>query len=302
MVECQIVALKVSGSTPGIYPILLKSNWLIVENKILTNNYNNFIILNFLSQNFLYHKSLFKKFFLMKNTFFCKKFNVSYKLFFKKKLDSSCFKLYNKSFTLSKNNLYFFVKLTNSVINKKLNIHHSYSSYYYQTSANINVININKLFSLWKNIINFLVNLFYFNLKYLVFSNSYFKYEVLSLNWKATNNLTHIWKYTDIFFFFINSKMTLINILYFKNFLLNNFKCVFVIDLYYHKNTLHFLNKFKFITIGPVPLFSNLYSFYISVPTVSNSIFSNLFFLRLVLKLKKLNSNLNWKNFKKIYK
>jgi hypothetical protein len=87
--------------------------------------------------------------------------------------------------------------------------------------------------------------------------------------------------------------MTLDSEFYFKRFLLKGFRSAFVIDLYYHKNTLHFLNKFKFVTIGPVPLFSNLYTFYISLPVVSNSVFSNLFFLRLVLKLKKLNSNLS---------
>ena len=135
-----------------------------------------------------------------------------------------------------------------------------------------------------------------------MFSTNYFKYETLSLNWKNANKLTYLWKYTNSFYFFINNKMTLHNELYFKNLLSKDFRCAFIIDLYYHKNTLHLLNKFKFITVGPVPLSSNLYSLYLSLPVPSNSVFSNLFFFRLILKLKKLNSNLIWRNIKKSFK
>ena len=297
------MALKVSGSIPGIYPINKKYMWFIEHSSILGRNYTTLKLICLLTRSSIVKNFFNTNLFLIRNVFFRKeKFSSSYRMFFKLGLTNSDFKTSKKNFVFSKNNLQFFIKLTSSVINKKLSIHHSYNSYFYKSSVNIGIININKIFSLWKNIIEFLKNIFYFNLKYLTFSNSYFKYETLSLNWGISRNLTHLWKYTNVFFFFISSKMTLSSEFYFKNLLSKGFRSAFVIDLYYHKNTLHFLNKFKFVTIGPVPLFSNLYTFYISLPVVSNSVFSNLFFLRLILKLKKLNSNLLWKNIKKSYK
>lgn len=142
------MALKVSGSSPGIYPITLKNNWLILREKVLTTNYNIFKVILILNQNSIYRKFFLKKLFLFKNILFYKKFSTLYKLFFKSNSEKNYFRLHLKNFTLSKNNMHFFVKLTNSIVNKKLNIHHSYSNYYYKTSANINILNVNKLFGL----------------------------------------------------------------------------------------------------------------------------------------------------------
>ena len=177
------MALKVSGSIPGIYPILLKTNWHIMGKKVIINNYLNFKITSFLNQSFIYSNSFLLKLFLIKNIFlFTKKYTFLYKNFFKLKSKNFKFTVTKPNFDFTKNNLHFFVKLTSLTVNKKLSIHHSYTSYYYQSSRNMGIINVFKVFNLWKNMINFLINIFYFDIKYLVFSTNYFKYETLSLN------------------------------------------------------------------------------------------------------------------------
>lgn len=174
---------------------------------------------------------------------------------------------------------------------KQLNVHKSHSLYYYSISKNLNLVNLGKFLLLWRNIVNFLINIFYFNLSYLIFSNPYFKYETLALNLRKSNHLISMWRLSFPFIFFIRSRATLSTESFFRFILLNKFRLSFVVDLHYHKTSLYYLNKFKFITIGPVPLTTNLYLLSMSLPVSSNSILSSLFFFRLLLKLNKLNSS-----------
>lgn len=188
---------------------------------------------------------------------------------------------------------------------KQLNVHKSHLLYYYSVSKNLNLINLGKFFSLWRNIINFLMNIFYFNLSYLIFSNPYFKYETLALNLKKSSHLINMWRLSFPFIFFIRSRATLQTESFFRFILLNKVRLSFVIDLYYHKTNLYYLNRFKFVTVGPVPLTTNLYLLSVSLPVLSNSILSNLFFFRFILKLSRLNSsqyfNSNIKSFWSIF-
>ena len=101
--------------------------------------------------------------------------------------------------------------------------------------------------------------------------------------------------------FFLNNKTTLRNKRYFYFLTLLGYRLAFITDIYYHSKTVYYLNHFKYISVGPVPLSSNFYLLTIAVPTSSNFLFSNLFFLRLIIKLKKdvmKNAYKNLYNFK----
>ena len=54
------------------------------------------------------------------------------------------------------------------------------------------------------------------------------------------------------------------------------------------------MHKFKFVTIGPVPISSNFYTLTLSLPVSNNLFFSNLYFVRLVLKMNKMAQSLNF--------
>lgn len=180
-------------------------------------------------------------------------------------------------------------------------VHFSFVNfYYYNHQSNLGVFNIQKLVTVWLNVLTFVQNLFLFNLNYLFFSASYFKYETLSLNWSNCRYLRYLWKYTAPFTFFLNNKMSLHCKRYFHMLGKTDSKVAFVVDIYYHKWTLHYLREHKFITIGPVPISSNFYTLTITFPLASNGVFSNLFFIRLVFRLNKIISTLKFKHLKNL--
>ena len=225
--------------------------------------------------------------------------NNSYNL---KKIDYSSkfvtIKGSSKSFQKSKFALQEYSK--NSLITTFLNVnlwiptaaievHPSFSSlYFYNNQSNLGIFNLKKVFNVWLNVLNFITNILSYGLNYLFFSSSYFKYESLSMNWNTNNKFRSIWRYNNPFIFFLKNKTTRVNDIFFKYLSRNVSKLIIIVDVYYHKRTLHYFNKYKFITLGPVPVTSSLYSLSLAFPVSSNSVFSNLFFIRMFMRLKKL--------------
>ncbi len=199
--------------------------------------------------------------------------------------------------TWSKKLYLVYIKLNSGFHQNTLQPHSSQEIYYYlNKQSNIGIWNVVKLINVWHNILTFIENIFFYNIEYVVFSNNYFKYESLSLNWKKLMLIKSFWRYTFPFIFFLNNKTTSKTELYFRFLLQKGFRVSFVIDSFYHKKTIFYFNKLKFISIGPIPVSSSLYLLNLSLPVNSNSVFSNLFFIRFLLKLKKKNSKLLYKN------
>lgn len=187
-----------------------------------------------------------------------------------------------------KNLFTLFTNVNTLLPGEKLVPHFSFVSlYYFNKQANVGYFNFKKVFNVWMTLLSFLLNLFFYKIEYLFFSSSYFRYENLALNWSTNKNLKQIWRYTDPFLFFLNNKTTLKNDSYFYTLKKKRLNVAIVVDLYYHKRTLHYLNRYKFFTLGPVPVSSNFYSLNIAFPVSANSLFSNLFFIRLLFKLRK---------------
>lgn len=194
-----------------------------------------------------------------------------------------------------------FLNLNSWLSNVSLKVHHSFNIFYlYNNESNVGWFNVKRVFQTWNNIIIFITNIFYYNLNYLVFGSSYFKYEVLSLNWNSLNFTKFIWKFSHPFIFFLRNKTTFYNRLFFNYINYLNFKIAFIIDIYYHSRTIYYFNRNNAITIGPVPVSSNFYTLSVSLPVASNLNFSNIFFIRLILKLKKNNAKLLISNYKSI--
>lgn len=302
MVEYQIVALKVSGSNPDIYPVLIKQHWnLDLSNKFKKNIfYKLFFLLRNYKTNFLYLIKL-KNLVVLTSTFKKNSFKYNFK-----SLDTNVINKIKLNFFKKYPKQHYFKNLFKSYIylntwseKFKLSVHPTLSQYYYYNSHfNTGLLNLKKLNNVWKNLLNFILNIFFFQLNFVTFSNSYFKYETLLLNIQLISLIKYLYKYTSSFVFLLNNKNRTILNLYFD--FLKKSKCniLFIIDTYYNKNVIYLSNKFNLISIGPVPINNNLYILDIALPISSNSIFSNLFFLRLILKLKTLNLKLLWNSYK----
>jgi len=214
---------------------------------------------------------------------------------------------YEKTFTtklLHKHNIASLKKLFLSFIhinvflpNTRLIPHFSYRTLYvYNSKHNVGYFNFTKTWCVWKNILNFICNLFFYNLSHMYFSSSYFRYESLTLNWHLTKNIKQFWKYSSPFLFFLNNKTTRLNDHYFYFLRNNDTRVIIVVDVYYHKRTLHYLRKYKFYTVGPVPISTDFYTLDLAFPVSSNSVFSNLFFIRLLFKFYKITSNYSFQH------
>lgn len=158
--------------------------------------------------------------------------------------------------------------------------------YIYNKQNNVGVWNLRRLFLCWQRILFLLYHLFYFDLKYLVFTSSYFRYESLALNYQVIKRIQSIWRYATPFIFFINNKTKTENAVYFNLLKRLNAHVFFIIDPIYHKGTLHYCSKHKFITIGPVAISADFYTLDYAIPVSTNSVFSNLFCLRLLFRVE----------------
>jgi hypothetical protein len=188
---------------------------------------------------------------------------------------------------INKTMFFSFIKLNLSVKNRNLFVHKSHTTYYfYNNRLGLGIFNLKKTFSSWVNLVGFIKSLIFYKNKHLVFGNSYFKYEVLSLNHFLNPNF-FTWRYSNPATFLISNKVSSALEHYFHYLLEINLRLIFIIDVFYHKKTVLMLRKMNFILIGPVPITSSLYTLDVAMPVSSNSIFSNLFFIRLILFFKK---------------
>ena len=97
-------------------------------------------------------------------------------------------------------------------------------------------------------------------------------------------------RFSNLFYLFVNNSNTPNISKFLQALRLKNYHIAFVSDVIYHKRTVHSLNKNNFISVGPLPLTLSFYTLSFSIPVATNSLVSNTFFLRLVLKVKSQNS------------
>ena len=65
------------------------------------------------------------------------------------------------------------------------------------------------------------------------------------------------------------------------------FRLSIITDINYHNSTINYLNKYNIYTFGIVPTIYNIKSVDLSLPVSSDNIYIQLFFIKLLLKIKK---------------
>jgi len=197
-----------------------------------------------------------------------------------------------KNFNFSKQFFKHYLKLGLYIPSEAYNVHFSYSTYYmYNSGKNLGFINIKSFFRVWSSFIAFVENIFYYNVPLLAFSNPYLKEESVALSWGYLQFFKYQWRLSNLFYLFTNNKNLPEVSKFLKMLKLKNFNLAVVIDITYHQSTTHCLHVNNFITVGPLPLTMSLYSLSLSIPVTANNFVSNLFFLRMLLKLKTLGTH-----------
>ena len=74
-----------------------------------------------------------------------------------------------------------------------------------------------------------------------------------------------------------------------------------VFDILYHKNTIFLLHRNHFYTFALVPLQCSLYTVNFAIPISNESPFINLFFIRLLLHIKKTTKSSDFKQLSQVW-
>ena len=195
-----------------------------------------------------------------------------------------------------------YVKINTIQYSNRIKTNYTWKYFFINNLARHNLsLFFTKFFIRWKTIFNLLYSLLYYEVNIIFFGNVFFKKELLAINWYSNNKLFNIWRYFNVFLF---SKIIKINTQSF--YILNkikllNFKIVFILDIIYHIKTLNFLKKNNFYIIGAVPINLNLYCVDLAIPILSENIFNQLFFIKLIINIKKNIQLTNYSDKKNIW-
>jgi hypothetical protein len=318
------VTLKVGGSNPSIHPVITKNSnlqfWEVIPADF---NYNRdsikwtklntrFALIKFilttwgqpllsrscntLLWDFLWNKSVYKQpTDLFKSNFLKQDFKF---LGSSNSIDS----LHQKALPINAVvgcSVHFDVKLLNTFRSFTLNNmsspntlfkpHASFSSFYIsQAKGGSILLNVGKFFQKWKLAYFLLFNLFYYKIKLLVFAQSFFKVEALAINWSEGSQLSFMWRYIQPFLTYRATKIHHSCDFLFRKLKYLGLSTCIVVNPLYHRNTLYYLRRLNFYSIGLLPsnYASNSLDFCIAI--TNQSILGELWFVRFALNTKKI--------------
>lgn len=170
---------------------------------------------------------------------------------------------------------------------------------YYKKGVAIS--SIPRLYASWTNAYNLMFNVFFYKIEVLTFGNSFFKNEILALNWDCKELLGTFWRFIKPFLIYQSVKINDYGDFTFRN--LNNmgYYISLILDITYHKKTIYYLRKSKFYTIGIVPSNCDIKSVDAALPVVDDTIQSQLFFIRLTIIIKKNVKTYHFKELRNVW-
>lgn len=208
--------------------------------------------------------------------------------------------IFNKTSQISTFKVFLKVTMVGVVTNFFIHKSHRYF-YIYNSSSGVNFISIFKIFKIWSNITNLIYNLLYYNLNLLYFGNSFFKTEILALNWSMLRAIKSKWKYIRPFLVFKSMKINDYGHFIFNRLHNLGYQISFIFDINYHLKTIFYLKNSNFYTIGLVPLNTDIYTVDFAIIINQSNLVSYLFFLRYFISLTKNIKLLKYDNFKKTW-
>ena len=270
LVERQVVALEVEGSSPSSYPITLNVSTLIKLNFILkTSNLPNLQKSNVHAYYTLITldnkpcvNNIAKKFVRGKDRRLNSWTKTSFKLF-------TQVSLYNRK--------------------KLFRPHHTFNiDGYINSGENGGFSNIKLFYSAYRKFYSLLYTIIYFNIPSLIFSNAIFREESCSLNWEHLSKHLFIWKYNYHSLFYKPSKLDDRLPMVFSLFKQSGIVSSIIIDSLYHSKTIYYLHRHDIYSIGFVEGNKPKHVLNSSLPALGDTLLSQLFFIRSFITLKKI--------------
>lgn len=273
LVERQVVALEVEGSSPSSYPIsanvstLIKLNFLIKTaslSNLQKSNIHSYYTLITLNNKLHVNKSI-KKFVRGKNNRLDSWTKTSFKLF-------TQVSLYNRK--------------------KLFRPHHTFNvDGYINSGENGGFSNVRLFYAAYRKFYSLLYTMIHFNVPSLIFSNAIFREEACSLNWEHLSNHLFIWKYNYHSLFYKPSKLDDRLPMIFSLFKQSGIVSSLIIDSLYHSKTIYYLHRHNIYSIGFVEGNKPKHVLNSSLPALGDTLLSQLFFIRSFVTLKKIVSS-----------
>jgi len=169
-----------------------------------------------------------------------------------------------------------------------LRTHPSWTPFFIQNNhSNLVYLNLGKFFTRWRRLYYLLFNVFFFKLRMLYFGNIFFKKEISALNWNSSTHIKSTWRYISPFLFLKPIKIFNQGWLIFYKFRLEGYNLAFVVDINFHKKTSYYIQRSGMFSIGLVPINYSINSLDISIPTSSDSLHTQLFFINFISLVRK---------------
>ena len=160
---------------------------------------------------------------------------------------------------------------------------------------------IHRFYASWSNTYNLLFNIIFYKIDIFTFGNSFFKNEILALNWNNKGLLNTFWRYMKPFLIYQSVKINDYGTYIFDKLKQFDYHLSLILDVAYHNKTIYYLRRSKFYVIGIVPSNYNIKSVDFALPIINDSLTNQLFFIRLILLIKKNVKTYHFKNLKSMW-
>jgi hypothetical protein len=307
LVEQQVVGLKAEGSTPSIHPVV--NEFITVPGKhsqnkgksihaitqILSNSWGTHL-LHFIAAS-PYTPPIHPLQVGKRNPFFNNFLENEFKF---SGIKSSIFDIRAPRHTL-KSTVPFadhkersmltlfkvFIKINAVSVNALTAPHASFRLYFIRNKrGGAAIMSLPKLFNRWKSAYYLTYNLYYYRIDILTFAPSFFRNEVLSLNWQDLYRFKYVWRYTRPFLTLKPNKITNHAEFIFRRLRLLGLSIGLVTDILYHHKTIYYLRRSTFYSIGLVPSIYHINSVDFAIPTTYESILMQVFFVKFLTRTR----------------
>jgi len=167
--------------------------------------------------------------------------------------------------------------------------------------GSISQLAISKLYTNIKRFYNLMYNIYFYKLRILIFSNIFFKNEILSLNYVITENYKCYWRFIQIIIFRKLNKISNLNKVLFSVLTLLGIRLAVILDVVYHRHTLYYLRLLNFYIIGLGSADADISYFDFVVPSLNNNLPSQLYFVKLLLMINKNIENYKFTSYRNIF-
>lgn len=162
-------------------------------------------------------------------------------------------------------------------------------------------INISNIYTKWTHFNNFLINLFFTKTEVFMYSSKLLKNETLSFNWSYDLFTYTHFKKVSPFFFLKNAFYGHTSSIVYSNLIKSKIEVAFISDVKYHDKSVFQLRVNNVYLLGLVPYSINPWLVHYAIPTASNTLFTQYFFIKLLMYIRQQAEFYKFSNLKNIW-